>query len=245
MSTEIFLQARMGSTRLPGKVLKQVLDKPLLAYQIERLKRVQGADAVVVLTSNLPLDDPIVELCKKLSISHYRGDAENVLKRFYDAAQQRQTETVVRICGDCPLIDPEIVDEAIKTFKSQQPQVAYVSNCLKRTYPRGQDVEVFSSNALKTAYEFAKSKTEQEHVTPYIYQHKDQFRLYNIVSAIDYSSQRWTVDTIEDFYLIKLILEALYPQNPTFTMDDVLNLLKKHPDWLLLNAEIKQKELSG
>ena len=144
MRTLIIVQARMSSTRLPGKVLKTVLGKPLLGYQIERLQHVQNADDVVVATTINPADDPIVEFCQTSQTQFYRGSEEDVLSRYYYAAQQFNADTVVRVTSDCPLIDPQVVEQVIRTYLQNIPSYDYVSNCLSRTYPRGMDTEVFS-----------------------------------------------------------------------------------------------------
>lgn len=239
MSTEIYVQARMGSTRLPGKVMKTVLGKPLLEFLIERLKRVKKATAIVVLTTTDARDDAIVNYCKEHNIACIRGPEDDVLARYWLAAKERKPTNILRVTSDCPLIDPEIIDQLITVFESGSYD--YVSNSLERTYPRGLDVEMFTIKGLNHAYEEAKDPFEREHVTPYFYRHPELFRLKNVSSPEALSHHRWTVDTLEDFTLIKLILENLYPTNPHFLLNDVLNLLKIHPDWLKINAHIKQK----
>lgn len=241
---EIFVQARMASTRLPGKVLKQVLGKPLLGFLLERLARVKGADACVVVTSINPKDDAIVGYCKENGIPCYRGPEEDVLTRFYQVAKERAPDAIVRICADCPLIDPEVVDLAISNYKSLAPSIDYLSNCLKRSYPRGMDTEVFSLQALEQAYTQAQTAAEREHVTPFIYQHPEFFQLQNLEYTRDFSHLRLTVDTIEDFSLIAKILEGLYPQNKNFSLADVLKLLELHPELTQINAHVQQKNYS-
>lgn len=244
MSVEIFVQARMGSTRLPGKVLRPVLDKPLLKYMVERLWKVKNADAVVILTTEQRLDDTIEDFCQKEGVLCWRGSENDVLERYYQAALQRQTGTIVRLTADCPLIDPEIVDLVIETFKKESPPVDYASNSLQRTYPRGMDVEVFSFEALKKAYQQANKPEEREHVTVYLYRHPELFRLKNIAHHPFLSHYRWTVDTEEDLTLIRLILEHLYPKKPDFRLCDIVDLLKAYPKWSLINAHIEQKVVS-
>lgn len=241
MKTEIYVQARMGSTRLPGKVLKPVLGKPLLFYLMERLQCSKEADAIVVATTTLPQDDIIVEFCKKNKFIVFRGNPEDVLERYYKAAEERKPDAVVRINGDCPLIDPEVVDEVIRTYKKGIPNWDYVSNTIERTFPRGMDTEIFSYEALEKDYKEAKEPDEREHVTLYMYRHPEFFRLHNVACKPNASEHRWTVDTGEDFELIRRIIEALYPKNPHFTMKDILTLLKKHPEWSQINVHIQQK----
>lgn len=241
MSVDIYVQARIGSTRLPGKVMKKIMDKPLLEYQLERLKQVKEADAIVILTSTDQLDDSIAEFCKNRNLLCLRGSNEDVLDRYYQAARERKSDVVVRVTGDCPLIDPQIVDEVIRFFKNHSYD--YVSNGIERTYPRGLDVEVFSFKALEEAWKNGKRGEEREHVTPYIYRHPELFLIHNISLDPPLDHYRWTVDTPEDFELVKKILEALYPNNPRFLMKDVLELLDKHPSWMQINAHIEQKAL--
>lgn len=242
MTVEIYVQARMGSTRLPGKVMMQVLGQPLLKFQIERLQQVKQADAIVILTTTSPKDDVIVDFCKENRILCYRGPEDDVLGRYYQSAQKRKPDTIVRITADCPLIDPEVVDEVITAFKDSSPPYDYVSNSLISTYPRGLDTEVFSFSALEKAFHNGHEPYEREHVTPYLYGHPELFRLKNVASPVNLAHHRWTVDTPEDFHLIRLILENLYPKNPQFRLKDVLGLMEKHPDWVAINAHIQQKD---
>lgn len=242
MTIAIIVQARMTSTRLPGKVLKPVLGKPLLAYQIERLKRVEAADRIVIATTRNGADDPIVELCQVLAVDYFRGSEQDVLSRYYGAAQAAQADVVVRVTSDCPLIDPAIIDQVIQVYVTQRDRYDYVSNALKRTYPRGMDSEVLPTWALEQAYQEATAPPEREHVTPFIYNRPERYALGHVTYPQDLSHHRWTVDTSEDFELIKCMLEALYPQVPNFTIHDCLELLNRHPDWPAINAHIEQKK---
>jgi spore coat polysaccharide biosynthesis protein SpsF len=242
MKVVIIDQARMASTRLPGKVLKTVLGKPLLEYQVERLQRVTLADELVIATTTNEQDDPIVELCDRLGVKFYRGSEEDVLERYYEAAQQHQADVVVRVTSDCPLIDPEIVDKAIENYLNSQPTCDYVSNCLERTYPRGMDTEVFSFEALELAHSEAKAIPEREHVTPFIHRQPQRFQIAQVWHWESQSHHRWTVDTDADFELVKKILEVLFYQNPKFTMGECLNLLQQHSDWQQINAHVEQKQ---
>jgi len=233
----------MTSTRLPGKVLKTVLGKPLLEYQIERLKRVSLADEIVIATTTNDTDAPVVELCDRLGIKCYRGPEEDVLARFHGAAHAHEADAVIRITADCPIVDPLVVDKVVQFFRDYQETCDYASNSLVRSYPRGMDTEVFSVRALDEAFFEAVAKNDREHVTPFIYNHPERYRLTSLVSPEDRSSHRWTVDTQEDFDLIKLIIESLYPSKPEFTLDDVVALLRTHPAWTLINSHIEQKKL--
>jgi len=243
MNVVIIVQARMTSTRLSGKVLKQVLGKPLLGYVIERLRRVSGANDLVIATTTNRADVPIVQLCQALGVNYFRGDENNVLQRYYQAAVQAKADVIVRVTSDCPLTDPEIIDKAITYFIDNAPKFDYVSNCITRTYPRGVDVEVFSFDALELAFKEATLPAELEHVTPYIHRRPELFTLGSITQDQDLSFHRWTVDEEADFQLIKTILEALYPAKPKFAMQDVLSLLSQHPAWIKINAHVEQKHV--
>jgi len=243
VKTIIIVQARMTSTRLPGKVLMEVRGKSLLEYQIERLRQVRLADELVIATTTNDTDQPIVELCERLGAAYYRGSEEDVLSRYYEAATQSGADVVVRVTSDCPLIDPGVMDEVIALYINNRDKYDYVSNTLERTYPRGLDTEVFSMAALEKAYNEAREQPEREHVTLFIYRRPEQFPLANSSSATDYSYHRWTVDTPEDFALIKRIFMGLYPVNSRLTWLEVLDLLKEHPEWIEINAAVKQKEV--
>ncbi len=241
MKTVIINQARMSSTRLPGKVLKTVLGRPLLDFQLERLRRVRHADKIVVATTTGQADAPLAEYCRKHDVACYRGQEEDVLSRYYGAAIEHGADIIVRVTSDCPLIDPAVVDKIIATYRANSSECAYASNTLDRTYPRGLDCEVFSFHALESAHSGASSAPEREHVTPYIYHNPDRFPLVSVVLEEDLSEHRWTVDTPEDFELIRLMLEALYPQKANFTLDDCLDVLKANPAWSDINRAIEQK----
>ncbi|WKA47114.1 glycosyltransferase family protein [Geobacillus zalihae] len=243
MKVAAIIQARMGSTRFPGKVLKKVLGKTLLEYQIERVKRAKTIDEIIIATTTKESDDPIVQLCQQLSIPYYRGSEEDVLSRYYEAATEFGVDVVVRLTSDCPIIDPNVIDKVVEHYLENKDRYDYVSNTLTRTYPRGLDTEVMSYEVLKKAHDEAKELIYREHVTAYIYHHPDQFRLCNVSNEKDESKHRWTVDTEEDFLLIKNILETLYPLNPLFTLEDVIQILRDKPEWVEINAHIQQKKL--
>jgi spore coat polysaccharide biosynthesis protein SpsF len=242
MKVVIINQARMTSTRLPAKVMKQVLGKPLLEYQIERLKRVKLADQIVVATTINDTDQPIVDLCDRLSITSYRGSEDDVLARYHGAAIAYQADVVVRVTSDCPIIDPQVIDQVIQFYIESYPKYDYVSNALGRTYPRGMDTEVFAFADLDEAFHRATAQPDREHVTPFIYRHPDRCNLGKINYFENHSNHRWTVDTIEDFELIKIIIETLYPVKPEFTLEDCLELLSHNPEWMTINQHIEQKQ---
>lgn len=243
MKVAAIIQARIGSTRLPGKILKTVNGKTLLEYQIERVKKAKGIDQIIIATTIKESEQPIVELCERLGIEYYRGSEENVLSRYYETAQKFRADVIVRLTSDCPIIDPVVIDKVIKEYLDNEPLYDYVSNTLERTYPRGLDTEVFSFEALKKAFREAVLPRDKEHVTAYFYTNPHLFNLRGIKNEINYGSFRWTVDTMEDFKLIDLILSELYDPSKLFLLDDVLTLLRKHPEWNMINAHIEQKKL--
>ena len=242
MKVVIIVQARMTSTRLPGKILKEVLGKSLLEYQIERLKRVCLANDIVIATTTNNMDDVVVDLCKKLQLNYFRGSEHDVLARYHAAAVAFNADVIVRVCSDCPLIDPAIIDRVIDSYLKNSGKYDYVSNVLVRTFPRGMDAEVFSREALHCAAEQAMLPAQREHVTPFIVA-GTLFRLKNVAYVQDQSRHRWTVDTNEDFELIKNILESLYPVNNLFTMQDVLDCFEANPVWFFINAHVEQKRV--
>jgi spore coat polysaccharide biosynthesis protein SpsF len=239
MNNVVIVQARMTSTRLPGKVLLPLGGEPMLSRLIERLKRVRRAHAIVIATTINATDNAIVALCERLGVICHRGSEHDVLARYADAARAVHASVVVRITSDCPLIDPALIDEAIARF--EQGDVDYVSNMLPPTWPYGMAVEVFSAQALAEACAEATQPAEREHVTPFIYAHPERFRLHNLASPTDLSGQRWTVDTLEDYELVKRLFDAVHPSHPDFTLADLLATMQAHPDWLAINQHVRQK----
>ena len=239
MTTLIIVQARMTSTRLPGKVLLPLAGEPMLTRLVERLRRVQRADGIVVATTTNATDDPIAALCAQLGVPCHRGSEHDVLSRYADAARLQGADVVVRITSDCPLIDPALIDQVIATHEEGDSD--YVSNMLPPTWPYGMAVEVFSAAALAQAHAEATQAAEREHVTPFLYWHPERYRLRNVASPVDLSQHRWTVDTPEDYALVSRLFDHLMPTHPHFTQADVLALLEQHPDWIAINQHIQQK----
>jgi spore coat polysaccharide biosynthesis protein SpsF len=238
----ILVQARMGSSRLPGKVLRDVAGKPLVARVLERLERATKADAIVVATTDRASDDVLVEVVESFPrIGVFRGPEEDVLARFEAAARTHDADVVVRVTSDCPLIEPAVVDRCIEALLTSRPAADYAANGLRRTFPRGLDTEVFTFEALRAAHSEATSASDREHVTPYIYRHPRRFRLVSVEDDEDHSSLRWTVDTAEDLELVRRIYEALLPVDPAFEYRDVLALLDEHPTWSDINRHVPQK----
>ena len=241
MKTVIISQARMKSTRLPGKVLREVLGKSLLMYQIDRLRQVCLADEVVVATTTNATDDAIEAVCNRENVLCFRGSEADVLSRYYETAKRYEADVVVRVTSDCPLIDPLIVNSVIEKYKEGFGTIDYVSNVLARTFPRGMDTEVFSFAVLSEAYEEANQASHREHVTPFIHTQPTRYQLVCVRNATDKSGYRWTVDTAEDFELIENILKTIYPQNQNFSMEDCFAAYEKHPEWNMINSHIEQK----
>lgn len=234
------LQARCSSSRLPGKVLKPILGEPMIARQIERLRRSQRIGRLIVATSNEASDDPLAELCGELCIDCFRGSLDDVLDRFYQAAKTFPTEHVLRLTGDCPLAAPEVIDGCIDFHLAGNYD--YSTNALRETFPDGLDVEVFRFSCLEEAWKEARLPSEREHVTPFIHRRPERYRIGHYQQAQNLSELRWTVDRAEDFQLIEAIYTALYPANPAFSTADVLALLERRPELLTLNADLTRNE---
>ena len=234
----MIVQARMGSTRLPGKVLQPVAGKPMLGWQLDQLAAVRNCDLLVVATTTNPEDDALEAMCRERGVAIYRGSEQDVLGRFAEAARAFDAKTVIRICGDCPLMDPEVVDAVIACYQ-EGPQADYVSNTCEKTFPLGCGAEVFSMEALETANAEARAPVEREHVTPFFYLRPERFRIRQYKQDRDESHWRWTVDTPEDFDFVTRILMAIGPRHP-FRRADVFDVLEQHPEWREINAHIRQ-----
>jgi len=234
------IQARMGSTRLPGKVMLDLGGDTVLARVVRRLRRAALLGEVVVATTTQPADDIILEECRRLSVQVFRGDENDVLDRYYRAAKWAKAEAVVRITSDCPLIDWEISDETVRRFLDQQPD--YASNALARTYPRGLDTEVMARQPLARAWKEAHQPYQRVHVTPYIYENPSRFRILSVRAASDYSSHRWTLDTPEDLAFLRAVYERM-GSDDGFDWRDVLALLDRDPALMDLNRNVMQKAL--
>lgn len=232
----------MTSQRLPGKVLKKVLGKTLLEYHLERIKLVPSIDEVVVATTVNETDNPIVELCKLTNTAYYRGSEPDVLSRYYDAAKQFNADAVMRVTSDCPLLDPIEMEKVIRRYLDNGEKFDYVSNFInERTYPRGMEAELFSFRLLEEASREASEPRDREHVTTFIYERPERYKLGGVTYKSDESRYRLTVDTEADFELIVKIIEILYPLNNIFHLHDILELMKENRDWELINKHVKQK----
>lgn len=235
------IQARRGSSRLPDKVSLDLCGHPLLVRQVERVRRAKLTGTVAVITTEEPGDDALADLCRQHDILCFRGHALDLLDRHYQAALHfGETQAVVKIPSDCPLIDPAIIDQVLSFYQAHEGEYDFVSNLHPATYPDGNDVEVMTLAALETAWREARRPLEREHTTPFFWENPARFRLANVAweTGLDYSmSHRFTIDYPADYQFIKAVYEALYPTNPTFGLADILTLLKQRPDIYALNAE--------
>ena len=229
------LQARMSSTRLPGKVLRPILGRPMLGWQIDRIKRSRTIDRLVVATSLEASDDAIQGFCDANGVSCYRGALHDVLARFHGAVEAfGPAEHVIRLTGDCPLIDWTIIDAAVDLQKREGSDIA--GNGINRTFPDGLDVEVVSFSALDRAHREATEPGHREHVTQYIYHNPEKFRLAHLTQTPDLGLLRWTVDTPADFEMVEKVFAGLAALNNNFLQQDVLRYLDQHPEIVAINA---------
>jgi spore coat polysaccharide biosynthesis protein SpsF len=234
------IQARMGSTRLPGKVLKDLGGGSVLARVIKRTRRATLLDDVIVATSEQPADDAIVAECERLAVPFFRGDEQDVLDRYYHATQKFGAEVVVRITADCPLIDPELIDATIQALFEKGSD--YATNSLVVTYPRGLDVEVFTAAALARAFHSAKEAYQRTHVTPYLYENPQLFKVTSLTADRDYSRYRWTLDTAEDLETIREIYKY-FEQSDYMGWREVIRLMEHQPELAEINSHVRQKTL--
>jgi len=246
MRTVAIIQARMGSTRLPGKVMKKLCGKSVLEHVIRRVQACRFLDDVVVATTTSCADDVIVAEAEQCGAKWFRGNEEDVLDRYYRAAEQFQADVVVRVTSDCPLFDPELLGKMILSFRtmnSRDKPLDYLSNTLRRTFPLGLDAEVFPWNALEYAHFHSRNQYEREHVTPYIYEHPEIFSLHSFEGNEDLSCHRWTLDTEDDLKLISKIYSELYRENEIFPTNRVIALLGANLEWKEINGHVRQKKL--
>lgn len=243
MKIGAIIQTRMGSSRLPGKVMVDIEGKTVISHVIERVKQSKRIDEVIIATTTLSQDDIIVDQAEKNGVQWFRGSEDDVLSRYYGAAKERGLDIIVRITSDCPLIDPFIIDKTIEMYLDNKFEI--VTNAgidlSQRTFPRGLDNEVFSFTALEQAYINAKVKYQREHVTPYIYEHLKKGHFKN---DIDYSAYRWTLDTDDDLELIKTIYGYLYKGRHDFYFQDIIALIQEHPEISKINEHVEQKKLN-
>ena len=233
----------MGSTRLPGKVLKKVLGKTMLEHQIERVRRAKTIDRIILATTDRPEDKKIVRLAGKLKIGVFAGSEADVLNRYYQTAKKfGANDTIVRLTGDCPLMDPEIVDMVVGFYLKNKKNCRYSNNVDPPTFPDGMDTEVFSFSALEEAWQKADLLSEREHVTLYIRNNPGKFKIKNLINKKNLSGPRLVLDNKEDLVLIRKIFTALYPKNKNFGLEDILEFLKRNPRLVSINGHIRRNE---
>ncbi len=243
MKIGAIVQTRMGSTRLPGKVMLDIKGKPVIQHVIERLNQSNHLDEIIIATTTLEQDAIIAEQADKNGAKYFRGSEEDVLSRYYFAARENTLDIIIRVTSDCPLIDPFVVDDLIEFYLNHDFDLvtnagADLSN---RSYPRGLDTEVFSMKILDQAYNNAVEKYQREHVTPYIYE--NSLKVYYYKNKVDLSKYRWTLDTKEDYKLIEEVYSHLYNGKHDFYLKDIQKLFEKYPELFTLNEMIEQKKI--
>jgi spore coat polysaccharide biosynthesis protein SpsF len=236
------IQARLGSTRLPNKMLASILGQPMLGVLIKRLAPCRFLDEIVVATTDLPQDRTLELLSKECGVSCFRGSEDDCLDRFYYAAKQSDAGIVVRLTGDNPLVDASFVDQIVEQFLLESPPLDYLGPTVHRTYPIGLSAEVFSFAALLAAWQEDKDQKQREHVTPFIWQNPDRFRVKYYHHDRNLGHWRWTVDTPADLAFVQKIFEHF--GHYRFSWRDVVEVLEKHPEWMMINQSIQQHELA-
>jgi len=241
----ITIEARMGSTRLPGKTLKPLLGKPMLERMIERLKRVELADLIVVATTDSPKDQPIVDLAKSFGIGYFQGSEDDVLDRVLQAAKKHNLDLIVETCADCPLIDPKILEMEISAFLENQ--VDYVGCHLVKTFPIGLDAKIFAAQTLEEVSHMTNEPADRENVSLYIYEHPEKYKLLNLEAQGRQRRPdlRLVVDHQEDFDLVEVIYRELYGPKPDFVYDDILDLFERRLELPKMNQTVKNIAVAG
>lgn len=243
MKIGAIIQARVGSTRLPGKVLRDMCGKSVLEHVTTRMKQSRYIDEIIIATTILDRDLAIVKEAEKIGVTVFRGSEDDVLARYYLAAEANKLDVIVRITSDCPLIDPQVVDEVIKDYLDKEAEIVTNagSDLSQRTYPRGLDIEVLSFEVLENAYKNANEQYQREHVTPFVYENAREVFYHK--NNIDYSKYRWTLDTEEDFEVIYKIYMNFYKGSHDFYLMDIVRLFEEKPDLYNINAHVEQKKL--
>lgn len=243
MKVVCIIQARVGSTRLPAKVIMDICGKTVLEHDIDRLKEAKEINQIIIATTDRDGDIKIKKEADRLGVVCFRGSEEDVLSRYYLAAKESNADIIIRVTSDCPLIDPNIIDDMIKFYKKNNYEVVTNTglDIENRTFPRGLDAEIFSFRALENAHLNATEKYQKEHVTPYIYQNNELIYIYK--NDIDYSRYRLTLDTVEDFEVIEKIYKHFYKINKSFYLNDIVNFMNNNPEIYEINKHIEQKKI--
>ena len=235
----VVIQARIGSTRLPGKSLADIAGRPMLAHVAERAAEIPGIAGVVIATTVSPADEALVAFARQAGLNCIRGSEADVLDRFCLAARETRAEAIVRVTADCPLLDPEVSGRVLAAYLGRRPAVDYASNVHPPTYPDGLDTEVISVEALETAARETQLPSDREHVTAYIWRRPERFRLVNVAHSDDLSAGRWTVDTEADLAFVRAVYEALGRTASRAGLAEVLRLLAERPE---LRAGLRRNE---
>ena len=241
MNTIATIEARMTSSRLPGKVLMEASGRPMLSHLVRRLRAVPSLDSIVLATTTNRTDDVLVEFAARHGIGCFRGSEDDVMARVVGAAESADADVVVEITGDCPIIDPELIEQTVRMYFAHN--VEYVSNCHIRSYPVGMDTQVFALSTLKRSLKMTEDPLDHEHVTLHIRNHPEVFSTIHLVAPpeIHWPELGLTLDEQEDYGLLKLIIEHFGEENPLFTCLDAVRLLKARPEWVAVNQMIKRK----
>jgi spore coat polysaccharide biosynthesis protein SpsF len=241
MRTVAIIQAHMGSSRLPGKVMLDLGGQPVLRRVVNRARRIDGVDEVVVACATLPQDDVLEAACREWGVPVFRGSDDDVLERFRGAAERYGADACVRITSDCPLLDPGVSGDIVRRFHQADPAVDYASNKIPQSFPRGLDTEVFTRAALERAAADATEAYERAHVTIHLYEHPARFRLLSVTSDTDRADWRWTLDTAEDLAFLRAVYARLGPDD-AIAWTDVVALLEREPALMDINRHIVQKD---
>jgi spore coat polysaccharide biosynthesis protein SpsF len=235
------IEARMGSSRLPGKVLMPALGEPMLMHLVRRLRAVPSIDEVVIATTTSPADEPIATFASGTGIACWRGSEDDVLARVIAAGESAGAQALVEITGDCPVIDPDLVEQTIRMYL--QHEVDYASNSIVRSYPDGMDTQVIYMAALKESAKLTSDPLDREHVSRYLWQRPQQYRIVHLVAppSLHWPGLRLTLDEQGDYLLLKKIIETLATADPLFSCLDMIRLLKANPSWLELNQAVVRK----
>ena len=235
------IEARMGSSRLPGKVLLSALGKSMLMHLVDRLRAVPSIDSIVIATTINVSDDPIVELAMAENVLYFRGSEEDVLDRVIGAGEMAEADILVEITGDCPVIDPDLIEQTIQMYLNHSVQ--YVSNSVIRSYPDGMDTQVMSFDALKSSASMTNNPLDREHVSRFIWQHPEIFSCINLIAppSLSWPELGLTLDEEDDYKLLVKIIEELAPSNPLFSCHEIINFLRASPNILKINKAVVRK----
>lgn len=242
------IQARMSSQRLRNKVVADIVGQPMIWHVVNRVKSAKKINKVVLATSDQPADQKVIAVARQIGVDSYAGSESDVLDRYYQAAKKYNADIIVRVTGDCPLVDPNIIDQTVEYFLNNDfdyVSTAHTNESMNSAYPDGLDTEVFNFSSLAKAWQEAKLKSEREHVTPYIWKNPKIFKISNWQGDDcdqDYSKMRWTVDEECDLKFVREVYKNLYSNKNVFSMKDILNLLKKNPELTEINSDIQRDE---